>query len=110
LKIPVQLRSQLILDSSNESWLAVLAQDFRVVFSTNSFVEGKAKLEQIPQLYGLMTRSKNITSDQIAEIKSMGKTVFLFEMRSSKTQRAVMKKAPTAILADDPRGALIIRD
>jgi hypothetical protein len=106
----VHLRSQLILDSSNESWLAALAQDFRVVFSTSSYLEGKAKLEEIPQLYGLMTRSKNITTDEIAELKSLGKTVFLFEMRSSKTHRAIMKKAPTAILADDPRGALIIRD
>ena len=110
LKIPFELRSQLILDSSNVSWLGALAQDFRVVFSTSSYAEGKAKLEEIPEVYGLMTRSKNITSAEIAEVKSLGKTVFLFEMRSSKTQRAVMKKAPTAILADDPRGALIIRD
>ncbi|MEN9743013.1 MAG: hypothetical protein RLZZ65_818 [Bacteroidota bacterium] len=110
LAIPDSLKNQIIIDSSYPYWLAALAQEFRVVFSTSSFAEGKAKLEEIPQLYGLMTRSKNITTEEIAEIKSLGKTVFLFEMRSSKMQRAIMKKAPTAILSDDPRGALIIRD
>lgn len=110
LAIPDSLKSQIIIDSSYPYWLAALAQEFRVVFSTSSYVVGKAKLEEIPQLYGLMTRSKNITTEQIAEVKSLGKTVFLFEMRSSKMQRAIMKKAPTAILSDDPRGALIIRD
>jgi len=31
-------------------------------------------------------------------------------MRSSKKQRAALQKQPFAILADDPRGALVIRD
>ena len=80
------------------------------MFSTVSFEDGMEQLLKIPSLYGIMMRSKDISADQIAQVKGMGKTVYLFEMRSSKMQRATMKKAPTAILADDPRGALVIRD
>jgi glycerophosphoryl diester phosphodiesterase len=110
LKIPVQLRAQLILDSTNPSWLALLSEDFRVVFSTSSFETGLEQLQQIPQLHGLMMRHYEITEQEIQLLKNMGKAIFLFEMRSSKTQRAVLKKLPTGIIADDPRGALVIRD
>jgi glycerophosphoryl diester phosphodiesterase len=110
LAIPAPLKSQIIIDSSYPYWLSALSQDFRVVFSTVSYEAGLAKLQEIPTLYGIMLRSKDMSAAQISNIKALGKTVFLFEMRSSKMQRATMKKAPTAILADDPRGALIIRD
>lgn len=110
LAIPAPLKSQIIIDSSYPYWLSALSQDFRVVFSTVSCEAGLAKLQEIPTLYGIMLRSKDMSAAQISNIKALGKTVFLFEMRSSKMQRATMKKAPTAILADDPRGALIIRD
>jgi glycerophosphoryl diester phosphodiesterase len=110
LAIPDELKDQLIIDSSYPYWLAALAQEFRVVFSTVSFEDGMEQLLKIPSLYGIMMRSKDISAEQIAQVKGMGKTVYLFEMRSSKMQRATMKKAPTAILADDPRGALVIRD
>jgi glycerophosphoryl diester phosphodiesterase len=110
LAIPNELKDQLIIDSSYPYWLSALAQEFRVVFSTVSFVDGMEQLEKTPSLYGIMMRSKDISAEQIAQVKTLGKSVYLFEMRSSKMQRATMKKAPTAILADDPRGALIIRD
>jgi glycerophosphoryl diester phosphodiesterase len=110
LKIPVHLRAQLILDSSNPSWLASLSDNFSVVFSTVSFEEGLVQLENIPKLHGLMMRHYEITPLEIKHLKNMGKTVYLFEMRSSKTQRAVLKKLPTGIISDDPRGALVIRD
>ncbi len=110
LAIPDELKDQLIIDSSYPYWLAALAQEFRVVFSTVSFEDGMEQLLKIPSLYGIMMRSKDISAEQIAQVKGLGKTVYLFEMRSSKMQRSTMKKAPTAILADDPRGALVIRD
>lgn len=110
LKIPVHLRAQLILDSSNPSWLAALSADFSVVFSTVSFLEGLVQLEQIPKLHGLMMRHYEITALEIQQLKNMGKAIYLFEMRSSKTQRAVLKKGPTGIISDDPRGALVLRD
>ncbi len=110
LAIPAHLKNQIIIDSSYPYWLSALSQDFRVVFSTVSYEAGLAKLQEIPTLYGLMIRSKYMSAEQVSNIKALGKTVFLFEMRSSKMQRATMKKAPTAIIADDPRGALIIRD
>ena len=110
LSIPNTLKNHIIIDSSYPYWLNALSQSFRVVFSTVSYEEGFAKLQEIPTLYGLMMRSKDISAEQISVLKALGKTVYLFEMRSSKMQRATMKKAPTAILADDPRGALIIRD
>ena len=110
LAIPDELKDQLIIDSSYPYWLSSLAQEFRVVFSTVSFDEGFKKIKAIPTLHGIMMRSKDISAEQIAQVKALDKTVYLFEMRSSKMQRATMKKAPTAILADDPRGALVIRD
>ncbi|MFM8596402.1 MAG: glycerophosphodiester phosphodiesterase, partial [Flavobacteriales bacterium] len=109
LAIPDEQKDQLIIDSSYPYWLSALSQTFKVVFSTVSFEDGFEKLKSIPTLHGIMMRSKDISAEQIAQVKGMGKTVYLFEMRSSKMQRATMKKAPTAILADDPRGALVIR-
>jgi len=110
LAIPDELKDQLIIDSSYPYWLAALAQEFRVVFSTVSFEEGLVQLENIPKLHGLMMRHYEITPLEIKQLKNMGKAIFLFEMRSSKTQRAVLKKLPTGIISDDPRGALVIRD
>lgn len=110
MAIPDELKDRLIIDSSYPYWLAALSQKYRVVFSTVSFDEGFKKIKEIPTLHGIMMRSKDISADQIAHVKALGKSVYLFEMRSSKMQRATMKKAPTAILADDPRGALVIRD
>ena len=109
-QIPEQLRSQVILDSSNPNWLAALSQDFKVVFSTVTFDEGLKQLEKVPALAGLMMRSKDISAAQIAQLKALAKESYLFEMRSSKKQRAALQKQPSAILADDPRGALVIRD
>lgn len=108
--IPLKYRNQLILDSSNPNWMAELAQDYKVVFSTVSFEKGLEQLEKVPQISGLMLRSKDISAQQIAQLKTLQKECYIFEMRSSKTQRAALSKQPTAILADDPRGALIIRD
>ena len=108
--IPLELRDQIVLDSSNPNWLAQISQDFKVVFSTVSFEEGLEQLEKVPALAGLMLRSKDITAEQIAYLKTKGKESYLFEMRSSKKQRAALQKQPSAILADDPRGALVIRD
>jgi glycerophosphoryl diester phosphodiesterase len=108
--IPSQYRAQLILDSSNPNWLAQISQDFKVVYATVSFEEGLQRLEKVPALAGLMLRSKDITAAQITYLKSLNKESYLFEMRSSKKQRAALQKQPSAILADDPRGALVIRD
>lgn len=108
--IPEQYRAQIILDSSNPNWLAALSQDFKVVYATVSFEEGLQRLEKVPALAGLMLRSKDITAAQITYLKSLNKESYLFEMRSSKKQRAALQKQPSAILADDPRGALVIRD
>jgi glycerophosphoryl diester phosphodiesterase len=108
--IPLEFRSQIVLDSSNPNWLAQISQDFKVVFSTVAFDEGLKQLQKVPMLVGLMMRSKDISAEQIAQLKTMGKESYLFEMRSSKKQRAALQKQPSAILADDPRGALVIRD
>jgi glycerophosphoryl diester phosphodiesterase len=108
--IPLEFRDQIVLDSSNPNWLAQISQDFKVVFSTVTFEEGLKQLEKVPALSGLMMRSKDITAEQIAYLKTLGKESYLFEMRSSKKQRAALQKQPSAILADDPRGALVIRD
>jgi glycerophosphoryl diester phosphodiesterase len=108
--IPLEFRDQIVLDSSNPNWLAQISQDFKVVFSTVTFEEGLKQLEKVPALAGLMLRSKDITAEQIAYLKTQGKESYLFEMRSSKKQRAALQKQPSAIIADDPRGALVIRD
>lgn len=109
-EIPEKYWAQITLDSSNPNWLAELSADFSVVFSTVSVEEGLKQLQKVPALKGLMLRSKDITAEQIAQLKSTGKNCYLFEMRSSKKQRAALQKQPFAILADDPRGALVIRD
>lgn len=108
--IDEKYRAQLILDSSNPNWMADLVVDYKVVFSTTSFDEGLLQLEKVPQISGLMLRSQDISSQQIEQLRNLGKECFLFEMRSSKKQRATLQKLPYAILADDPRGALVIRD
>jgi glycerophosphoryl diester phosphodiesterase len=109
-EIPIQYHAQITLDSSNPNWLATLSQDFRVVFSTVSVEEGLKQLQKVPALQGLMLRSKDVTQAQILQLQQMDKDCYLFEMRSSKKQRAALQKQPFAILADDPRGALVIRD
>lgn len=108
--IPEKYWDQITLDSSNPNWLEALSEDFSVVFSTVSVEEGVKQLQKVSQLKGLVLRSKDITAEQIVQLKTMDKDCYLFEMRSSKKQRAALQKQPFAILADDPRGALVIRD
>lgn len=108
--IPEKYRGQITLDSSHAKWLPELSIDFNVVFSTVSIEIGRTQLQNIPTLLGLMMRNKDVTAADIALLKTEGKICYLFEMRSSKKQRAALEKQPYGILADDPRGALVIRD
>lgn len=108
--LPDDIKDQIIIDSSYPHWLADLSEEFRVIFSAVTYEDGILQLQKVPSLYGILLRNKDMNATQIAAVKAIGKTVFLTEMRSSKMQRVAMKKAPTAILSDDPRGALVIRD
>jgi glycerophosphoryl diester phosphodiesterase len=109
-EIPLPYRSRIIIDCPNPHWLAELVQDFKVIYSTYSFQDGMKQLELVPSLAGLLMRNKDISAEQIAALKALNKEGYICEMRSSKKQRAALQKLPTAILADDPRGALVIRD
>jgi glycerophosphoryl diester phosphodiesterase len=56
---------------------------------------------------GICVRSSNISEKEVAQIKSMGKQIILFDVRSPKGIRKAFKKEPNLLFADDIRAALI---
>jgi glycerophosphoryl diester phosphodiesterase len=99
--------SNIILILSDINWLKTLNESYNSCFSTDNYSEGYNLLNQDPKIQGLIIRNKEIESNQIKQLKTIGKVVYLYDIRSPKGNREALRKNPEGIITDDIRSALI---
>jgi hypothetical protein len=61
------------------------------------------------KLRGIVIRNKAIEKYQVEMIQSLGREVYLFDIRSPKGNRVAFNKNPNGIISDDIRAALIYK-
>jgi glycerophosphoryl diester phosphodiesterase len=59
---------------------------------------------------GIMVKNSLVNKEDVDNIRSIGKKVFIFEMRAPKSIRKAMAKDPDGVVSDDLRAAIIEKD
>jgi len=104
------ISENVFLITNDAFWLSELAEQYRTYFSSDNFELSKQIIAENPNCKGLVTRNKAIDKSQISYLKSLGKEIYLFDIRSPKGNRDALKKDPNGIITDDIRAALIERE
>lgn len=99
--------SNLFMILSDTVWIKNLNETYAVFFSSDNFSSAYKFILENPKTRGLVIRNKSITKSQIDSIKTLGKEVYLYDMRSPKGNREALNKNPNGIITDDIRAALI---
>ena len=95
---------------SDENWLNEFDSSFNLLFSTDDLTYAKDLFDKYSNLDGIVIRNKMIQTSEVEVISNLGKSVFLYDLRSPKGNRQALEKKPTGIITDDIRAALIERD
>jgi glycerophosphoryl diester phosphodiesterase len=95
---------------SNQNWAIELSQSFAVYYCSDNFEDAAFFLAENQQIQGLVIRNKYIIENQVTQIQNLGRSVYLFDIRSPKGNRNALNKNPTGIITDDIRAALIERN
>ncbi len=100
------LRIYIILN--NEDWIQPFVQEgWRVLFSTDDSQTRANLLIQYPSLTGFVCKNSLCSESQVDDLKSQGKEIYLYEVRSPKSLKEVRKKNPTGVISDDVQGAIL---
>ncbi len=93
------------LITNYSEWIDPLKQaNLNVLFQLD---ESVSVPQEAVSAEGYVIRNNIITSDQVQEIRSSGKKLFIFDVRSPKGIRSALEKHPDGILSDDIRAAII---
>ncbi|MFA7273540.1 MAG: glycerophosphodiester phosphodiesterase family protein [Crocinitomicaceae bacterium] len=99
-------KSKMIL--SNPAWIApFLQKGWSVLFSCDDQEEIQQVLIDYPQLTGFVIKNSACTKNQVTALKSAGKEIYLYEVRSPKALKEVREKAPNGVMSDDVQGAIV---
>jgi glycerophosphoryl diester phosphodiesterase len=98
------------LITNNVFLLSELADQYTTYFSSDNLELSKQIISENPDCRGLVIRNKTIEKSQVSYLKSLGKEIYLFDIRSPRGNRDALKKNPNGIITDDIRAALIERD
>jgi|TARA_R110000737_G_scaffold350964_1_gene391663 glycerophosphoryl diester phosphodiesterase len=99
-------RIQLII--SNADWIeAFQLAGWNVLFSTDDAELRKQLSFDYPNLKGFVCKNGECSKNQVDEIKSAGKAIYLYEVRSPKALKQVREKNPTGVMSDDLQGAIV---
>lgn len=99
--------SNVLVILSDINWIESLDEFYQVYYSTDNFLEGYNLLMGNSKLRGIVIRNKSIEKYQVEMIQSLGREVYLFDIRSPKGNREAFNKNPNGIISDDIRAALI---
>ncbi len=99
--------SNVLVILSDINWIESLDEFYQVYYSTDNFSEGYNLLMGNSKLSGIVIRNKAIEKYQVEMIQSLGREVYLFDIRSPKGNREAFNKNPNGIISDDIRAALI---
>jgi len=109
LDLQLQTIDKLYLIIPSASYFPIFETDFKVLFANDNFENCLSLLNQDSLVDGIVIRNQNINGSQVETLKSMDKSVYIFEMRSPKGIKSALKKYPTGIISDDLRAAIIQR-
>lgn len=79
---------------------------FETIYYGDGFVESEATLNTFP-FDGVIFKNSQVSKEQVAKLKSAGKKVIIFEVRSPKGIRSALKKQPDYLMTDDVRATII---
>lgn len=101
-----KIKSKMIV--SNPAWIApFLEKGWSVLFSCDDQEEIQHVLIDYPQLTGFVIKNSACTKNQVTGLKSTGKEIYLYEVRSPKALKEVREKSPSGVLSDDVQGAIL---
>lgn len=93
---------------SNANWIAPFCQaGWTVLFSSDDVNLRKQLIAEQPDLKGFVCKNNECSMTQVDDLKSAGKAIFLYEVRSPKALKQVRKKQPNGVMSDDLQGAII---
>lgn len=110
------LSSEIVADSSVEVWFILANPDWindfhnaglKVLFSAAGYSSYTDLINSYPNLEGLVVKNSETTKEDVNQLHTLGKKVFIFEIRSPKGIRSALKKFPDGVITDDVRTALI---
>jgi glycerophosphoryl diester phosphodiesterase len=93
---------------ANPAWIDDFdAAGFSVLFSAAGYTEFNELIDNYPALDGLVVKNSEMNKEDVDHLHSLGKKVFIFEIRSPKGIRSALKKFPDGVITDDIRTTLI---
>lgn len=109
LSVP-QLQSgeiEVLVLLSTTSWFPYFANTpFQVIYGDADY-EKAWEVLSAQDFDGVMIKNSQISREQVASLKSAGKKVIIFEVRSPKGIRSALKKQPDYLVTDDLRATII---
>lgn len=98
---------EVLLISNSESWASTFENTpFQLIYDVE-FVEDAQAALSTNVFDGVMIKNARITKQQTSDLKSPGKKVIIFEVRSPKGIRDALKKLPDYLVTDDVRATII---
>jgi glycerophosphoryl diester phosphodiesterase len=99
---------QLYCILSFSGWIdAFTAAGFKTLYSSTGGSDHLSWINNYPAIDGLVVKNSEVTGEQVDQIHSQDKKVFIFEMRSPKGIRKALRKYPDGVITDDIRATLI---
>ena len=93
---------------SNPEWIDEFhAAGLNVLFSASGQIDHLELTDTYPELKGLVVKNSETTKEEVDQLHSQGKKVFIFEIRSPKGIRSALRKLPDGVITDDIRTTLI---
>ncbi len=108
LKAYAYLDLRVICILGYENWIEAFdSAGYEVAFPIYDMAEVEQLNVNYPMISGYIMKNKAFSKSEVEEIKSSGKKIFIFEVRSPKGIRSALKKSPDALITDDVKATLI---
>lgn len=103
------LNADVIILLNNPDWISKFKQDgFTVLLAVYSIQEARQWFSK--DVDGFLVKNDEFTINDISEIKSNGKKVFIFDIKSANSIREAFSKFPDGVISDDILRALTIQE
>lgn len=80
---------------------------WQVLYSSDDSAVRNQLTNDYPSIKGFVCKNSLCSKIQVNEIKSKGKEIYLYEVRSPKSLKEVREKNPTGVMSDDVQGAIL---
>lgn len=93
---------------SNPDWVpSFIAAGYHVIFSSDVEADILSVFDLYPSTVGVAIKNKSVSEAKVSNYLSLGKTVYIYEVRSPKKLKEARKKNPTGVMSDDVQSAIL---